>query len=255
MSNLQPHIRCADEDAALYAILPGDPQRVDRIKKYLNDAKEIAFNREHKSVAGYYKGVKVMAVSTGMGGPSTAIAVEELANIGVKAMIRIGSCGALRGGIRLGDLVIVNGAVRDDGASRSYVDSAFPAIPDTELLFDVIEAAKNQKFPYHVGISRSHDALYVESKEGLDEFWGAHGVLGSDMETAALFVTGGLRGVKTASILNNVVEVEGNLKDEINSYVDGASAVAEGEKREILTALEAMAALERKRTDGGQANE
>lgn len=255
MKNLQPHIRCSEEDEALYAILPGDPQRVDRIKEYLTDAKEIAFNREHKSVSGYYKGVRVMAVSTGMGGASTAIAVEELSHIGVKAMIRIGSCGALKKGIRLGDLVIVNGAVRDDGASKSYVDSIFPAIPDTELLFDVIEAAKEQGFPYHVGIGRSHDALYVESKEDLNELWGSRGVLGSDMETAALFVIGGLRGVKTASILNNVVEAEGDLTDEINNYVDGASAVAEGEKREILTALEAMAALERRRTDGGHGNE
>lgn len=255
MSNLQPHIRCTEEDAALYAILPGDPQRVDRIKEYLTDAKEIAFNREHKSVSGYYKGVKIMAVSTGMGGPSTAIAVEELAHIGAKAMIRIGSCGALREGIRLGDLVIVNGAVRDDGASKSYVDSIFPAIPDTELLFDVIKAAKEQDFPYHVGIGRSHDALYAEAKEDLNELWGSRGVLGSDMETATLFVVGGLRGVKTASILNNVVEVKGNLKDEINSYVDGASAVAEGEKREILTALEAMAALDRKRKNGGCGDE
>lgn len=255
MSNLQPHIRCTEEDAALYAILPGDPQRVDRIKEYLTDAKDIAFNREHKSVSGYYKGVKVMAVSTGMGGPSTAIAIEELAHIGVKAMIRIGSCGALREGIRLGDLVIVNGAVRDDGASKSYVDSIFPAIPDTELLFDVIEAAKEQGFPYHVGIGRSHDALYAEAKGDLNELWGSRGVLGSDMETATLFVVGGLRGVKTASILNNVVEVKGNLKDEINSYVDGASAVAEGEKREILTALEAMVALDRKRQNGGCGDE
>lgn len=254
-SSLQPHIRCSKKDAALYAILPGDPQRVDRIKEYLTDAKQIAFNREMKSVSGYYKGVKIMAVSTGMGGPSTAITVEELANIGVKAMIRIGSCGALREGIRLGDLVIVNGAVRDEGASVSYVDSIFPAIPDTGLLFEVIKAAENQQFPYHVGIGRSHDALYAQAKEELNEFWGSCGVLGSDMETAALFVIGGLRGIKTASILNNVVEVNGDLKDEINSYVDGESAVAEGEKREILTALEAMVALEKKRTEGGCANE
>lgn len=255
MKNLQPHIRCAEEDAAFYAILPGDPQRVDRIKEYLTDVKEIAFNREHKSISGSYKGIRVMAVSTGMGGPSTAIAVEELAHIGVKAMIRIGSCGALREGIRLGDLVIVNGAVRDDGASKSYVDSIFPAIPDTELLFNVIEAAKKQEFPYHVGIGRSHDALYAESKGDLNELWGSKGVLGSDMETATLFVVGGLRGVKTASILNNVVEVKGNLKDEINNYVDGVSAVAEGEKREILTALEAFVSLEHKRTNGGSSHE
>ena len=206
--------------------------------------KDIAFNREHKSISGYYKGVKVMAVSTGMGGPSTAIAIEELAHIGVKAMIRIGSCGALRPGIKLGDLVLVNGAVRDDGASKSYVDPAYPAVPDTELLMNVMEAAKTQGFPYHVGLGRSHDCLYGDPKGELDAYWGERGVLGSDMETATLFVVGRLRGIKTASILNNVVEVEGDLKDEINNYVNGASAVAEGEKREIIAALEAFVAYE-----------
>ena len=95
MSTLQPHIRCSEEDAAKYAILPGDPARVDRIKEHLTDVKEIAFNREMKSISGYYKGVKVMAVSTGMGGASTGITVEELHNIGVEVMIRIGSCGAI----------------------------------------------------------------------------------------------------------------------------------------------------------------
>ena len=244
MSNLQPHIRCTNEDAAAYAILPGDPQRVERIKEFLTDVKDIAFNREHKSISGYYKGVKVMAVSTGMGGPSTAIAIEELAHIGVKAMIRIGSCGALRPGIKLGDLVLVNGAVRDDGASKSYVDPAYPAVPDTELLMNVMEAAKTQGFPYHVGLGRSHDCLYGDPKGDLDAYWGKRGVLGSDMETATLFVVGRLRGIKTASILNNVVEVEGDLKDEINNYVNGASAVAEGEKREIIAALEAFVAYE-----------
>lgn len=244
MSNLQPHIRCTNEDAASYAILPGDPQRVERIKEFLTDVKDIAFNREHKSISGYYKGVKVMAVSTGMGGPSTAIAIEELAHIGVKAMIRIGSCGALCPGIKLGDLVIVNGAVRDDGASRSYVDPAYPAVPDTELLMNVMEAAKTQGFPYHVGLGRSHDCLYGDPKGELDAYWGERGVLGSDMETATLFVVGRLRGIKTASILNNVVEVEGDLKDEINNYVNGESAVAEGEKREIIAALEAFVAYE-----------
>ena len=244
MSNLQPHIRCTKEDAAAYEILPGDPQRVERIKEFLTDVKDIAFNREHKSISGYYKGVKVMAVSTGMGGPSTAIAIEELAHIGVKAMIRIGSCGALRPGIKLGDLVLVNGAVRDDGASKSYVDPAYPAVPDTELLMNVMEAAKTQGFPYHVGLGRSHDCLYGDPKGELDAYWGERGVLGSDMETATLFVVGRLRGIKTASILNNVVEVEGDLKDEINNYVNGASAVAEGEKREIIAALEAFVAYE-----------
>ena len=246
MGNLQPHIRFSEEEAAKYAILPGDPKRVDRIAKFLDDVKEITFNREYKSVSGYYKGVKVIAMSTGMGGPSTAIGVEELANIGVEAMIRIGSCGALRSGIKLGDLVIVNGAVRDDGTSKAYIEQSYPSIPDTELLMDVIRAAKDKEYPYHVGIGRSHDCLYGDPKNNLDAYWGSKGVISSDMETATLFVVGSLRGVKTASILNNVVEVDGDLMDGINSYVDAESAVAEGEKREIITALEAFVLMDKK---------
>ena len=246
MGNLQPHIRFSEEEAAKYAILPGDPKRVDRIAKFLDDVKEITFNREYKSVSGYYKGVKVIAMSTGMGGPSTAIGVEELANIGVEAMIRIGSCGALRSGIKLGDLVIVNGAVRDDGTSKAYIEQSYPSIPDTELLMDVIQAAKDKEYPYHVGIGRSHDCLYGDPKNNLDAYWGSKGVTSSDMETATLFVVGSLRGVKTASILNNVVEVDGDLMDGINSYVDAESAVAEGEKREIITALEAFVLMDKK---------
>ncbi len=246
MGNLQPHIRFSEEEAAKYAILPGDPKRVDRIAKFLDDVKEITFNREYKSVSGYYKGVKVIAMSTGMGGPSTAIGVEELANIGVEAMIRIGSCGALRSGIKLGDLVIVNGAVRDDGTSKAYIEESYPSIPDTELLMDVIQAAKAMEYPYHVGIGRSHDCLYGDPKGTLDSYWGSKGVISSDMETSTLFVVGSLRGVKTASILNNVVEVDGDLMDGINSYVDAESAVAEGEKREILTALEAFVLMDQK---------
>ena len=246
MSNMQPHIRCTEEDAALYAILPGDPMRTERVKALLTDAKDIAYNREMKSISGYYKGVKVMAVSTGMGGASTAIAVEELANIGVKAMIRIGSAGAYRKGIELGDLIIVNGAVRDDGASKAYVASEFPAVPDTELLFDVIEAARTQGFKYHVGIGRSHDSFYCDPEAKLDAYWGTKGVLGGDFETASLFVVGGLRGVKTASILNNVVEFQADVMEGINNYVDEASAVAEGERREIITALEAFVALDKR---------
>jgi uridine phosphorylase len=246
MGNLQPHIRFSEEEAAKYAILPGDPKRVDRIAKFLDDVKEITFNREYKSVSGYYKGVKVIAMSTGMGGPSTAIGVEELANIGVEAMIRIGSCGALRSGIKLGDLVIVNGAVRDDGTSKAYIEQSYPSIPDTELLMDVIQAAKDKEYPYHVGIGRSHDCLYGDPKNNLDAYWGSKGVISSDMETSTLFVVGSLRGVKTASILNNVVEVDGDLMDGINSYVDAESAVAEGEKREIITALEAFVLMDKK---------
>ncbi len=240
VAEIMPHIKLSKDQAVPYALLPGDPARLDRIAGCLTGVEELAFNREYRSLRGSYKGIPVMAVSTGIGGASAAIAVEELAGIGVKAMIRIGSCGALQKGIRLGDLILVNGAVRDDGASSSYVAAIYPAIPDTELLTACIKGAGELGARTHVGIARSHDSFYIDNEKEVCDYWAEKGVMGSDMETAALFVAGRLRGVKTASILNTVVEYEESLADNINSYTNGESDVMRGEHLEILTALEAF---------------
>lgn len=240
MPNLQPHIQLDETVQAKYAILPGDPARLDRIAPFLEDVQELAFNREYRSLVGTYKGIRVLAISTGIGGASAGIAVEELHNIGVEAMIRIGSCGTLQPEVKLGDLVIVNGAVRDDGASKAYISPVFPAVADTALLFACIEAARENNFPYHVGLARSHDSFYTGAEDEIYAYWAKQGVLGSDMETAALYTIGRLRGVKTASILNNVVPYDGDTSESIGSYADGESLAMQGEKNEILTALEAF---------------
>ncbi|MFR1907137.1 MAG: nucleoside phosphorylase [Clostridium neonatale] len=243
---LQPHIRCGIKDSAKYALLPGDPKGIDRIKEFLTDTKEISYNREHRSISGYYKGIKIIAVSTGMGGASTGIVVEELYNIGVEVMIRIGSCGALDSNINLGDIILVNGAVRDEGASKAYIESIYPAIPDFDVLLSTCEAAKEKKYRYFIGKARSHDSFYTDEEETIDEYWSSKGILGADMETAALFTIGALRGVKTASILNNVSEYKKDLKDEVNNYVEGENLAIDGEKREIIVALEAIVKLNNK---------
>lgn len=244
---LQPHI-CLDESVgARYAILPGDPARVERIAALLEDTKELAFNREYRSIVGSYKGVRVLAMSTGMGGCSTGIAVEELHNIGVTAAIRIGSCGALQEGIALGELILVSGAVRDDGASKAYVDVKYPAIADTELLCHCIESAKALGAPYRVGLAHSHESFYHDENDAESAYWSRKGVLGADMETAALFTIGMLRELKTASILNNVVCYGNDTADAIGGYAGGESLTAQGERNEILTALEALVRLEKER--------
>jgi len=245
LNDIQPHIRCSSNEAAAYAIMPGDPLRVDIVKKFLNNSVDIAYNREFKSCSGFYKGIKVMVISTGIGGASTGIAVEELKNIGVKTLIRIGSCGALQPNIKLGDLIIANGAVRDEGTSKAYVEESYPAVPDTDVLISLIESAKELGFNYYCGKIRSHDSFYTDKEQEIDKYWSAKGILGADMESAALLVIGGLRNLKTASILNVVVESDGNL-DDINSYVDGESITTFGEKKEILTVLEAIVKLEKK---------
>lgn len=240
MPQLQPHIRLGSNHGASCALLPGDPARLDHIKPFLEDTEELAYNREFRSLTGRYQGVRVLAVSTGIGGASAGIAVEELHNLGVTNMIRIGSCGALQPKVKIGDLILVSGAVRDDGTSKTYIDPIFPAVPDTELLFACLGAVKERGYAYHTGIARSHDSFYTDREDEIDAYWSKRGVLGADMETAALYTIGRLRGVRTMSILNNVVAFETDTLDAIGSYVDGETAALRGEEHEILTALDAF---------------
>ncbi len=240
MPQLQPHIRLDSSHGASCALLPGDPARIDRIKTFLENAEELAYNREYRSIVGSYKGIRVLAVSTGIGGASCGIAVEELSRLGVKNMIRIGSCGALQPQVKIGDLILVSGAVRDDGASKTYLDSIFPAVPYFGLLSACAAAANANKYRHHVGVARSHDSFYTDREEEIDAYWSKRGVLGADMETAALYVIGHLRGVRTMSILNNVVAFETDTLDAIGNYVDGESAAMQGEQNEILCALDAF---------------
>ncbi len=247
MPQLQPHIRLDQNHGAVCALLPGDPARLDRIKAFLSDVSELAYNREYRSLVGSYQGIRVLAVSTGIGGASAGIAVEELHNLGVQNMIRIGSCGALQPQVKIGDLILVNGAVRDDGASKTYIDPIFPAVPDSELLFACVSAAKARAYRFHTGIARSHDSFYTDKEAEIDAYWSKRGVLGADMETAALYTIGFLRGVRTMSILNNVVAFEEDTLDAIGSYVDGESAAMQGEAHEILVALDAFVRIDNER--------
>ena len=244
----QAHI-CLDETLGVrYAILPGDPARLDRVAAQLESVRELAYNREFRSLTGTYKGVPVLAVSTGIGGSSAGICVEELHNIGVEAAIRIGSCGALQKGIGLGDLILGCGAIRDDGASKAYVPAIFPAVADFTLYACCKEAAKCVGAVVHEGICHSHESFYHEENDAESAYWSHKGALGADMESAALFTIGRLRGMKTASILNNVVVYGEDTANAIGGYVNGESLTAIGERNEILTALEAFYRLEQERT-------
>ena len=255
-----PHIQLDASIGATAAILPGDPARVDTICSFMTDVTDGTFNREYKSKIGTYNGRRILVISTGMGGASTAICVEELANLGVTEFVRIGSCGALQPGLKLGQLVICDRAVCDDGASQSYLDYFRYSAPELDFRKDpdcrdlmyadadpglrdaCVKAAQEQGFGYAVGPTRCHDAIYLSRKPWLDEFYSGKGVYASDMETAALFAVGMVRKVRTASILNVVVEWKADLKEGIGSYKDGADAAAKGEENEIIAALEALSA-------------
>lgn len=239
----QAHIQLHSDLAVDKVLLPGDPARVDRVKKWLDSPKDLVFNREYKSVIGSYKGTNVLVMSTGMGGPSTGIAVEELANIGIKHAIRIGSCGALQPELQLGDLLIATGAVRDEGTTKAYIEENYPAVPDFQLISFIKQALDTNHYPYHLGLARSHDSFYTDKEAAIDAYWSKKGVLGADMETASLFVIGGLRGIQTASILNVVVTADGDLESGISEFVNAEEKVMDGENHQIEVALEALASI------------
>lgn len=234
----QPHILCEANDISEYVILPGDPARVLRVGEFLDSYEEIAYNREFRTIRGYYKGVPITVTSTGIGGPSTAIAVEELISCGAKYLIRIGSGGAVQSNIKLGDLVICSAAVREDGTTNMYISQNYPAVPDIRLTNLIIDTCEELKYNYHYGVVRSHDSFYIDEEDKIMEHWNTKNILASDMETSSLFVVGQLRGAKTASILNNVVGYKSDLKEGIVDYAMEGIGAIEGEKREILLALE-----------------
>jgi len=238
---IQPHILC--EKVSERVLLPGDPKRVDRVAKFLENVKEVAFNREFKTIIGEYKGKKITVTSTGIGGTSAAIALEELIACGGSVFIRIGSAGAIQNNIDIGDLIISTGSIREDGASAMYVEKSFPAVAHPEVLRAMEDQAIKLDYKYHIGLTRSHDSFYVDDEMERMKLWHNRGVLGSDMETSALFVIGHLRNVRVGAVLNNVVVYEADVKDGINNYVDSESLAAQGEEKEIILALESLISL------------
>ena len=240
---LQAHLQL-EKINARYAIMPGDPKRIDVIKTFLDNPVELMYNREFRSVEGTYKGLPVIAVSTGVGGSSASLAVEELHNLGVHTMVRIGSAGALQKNINLGDLIIGEGAIRDDGVSKTYIDNIYPAAPDHEVLEAIVKTCKEKGYPYHTGIIHSHETFYHDSNAEEEKKWSKLGVLGADFESAGLFVVGRIRECRCASILNNVVLYGQDSSEAVSDYQGGESLTSIGEKREIEVALEAFLKLE-----------
>lgn len=214
MSELQYHINLSEENKARYAILPGDPGRVEKIASFLENPKEITFNREYKTMEGYLCGEKVLVTSTGIGGPSTAICVEELAKIGVDTFIRVGICGGMQMNVNSGDIVIASGAIRMEGTSREYMPIEFPAVADFEVTKALSEAAKLLKLPHHIGVVQAKDSFYSQHSpesmgvsEELKYKWNAWikgGCLASEMESAALYIVAAVRHLRAGSVFHCV---------------------------------------------------
>ena len=197
-----------------YCLLPGAPERVEAIAKRLENPVFVGANREFTIWNGSINGELVTVCSTGIGGPSTAIAAEELADCGARVLIRVGTCGGINQAVKSGDLVIASGAVRQDGTSREYAPLEYPAVPDYHVLSALASAAENNRAPYHVGVVQSKDSFYGQHSpdrmpvaEKLREQWNAWkrlGVLASEMEASTLFTVGTARGLLTGAIFHTI---------------------------------------------------
>ena len=238
--SIQPHILVTSNQVSEKAIVCGEPDRVNRIAAHLLDVEYLADNREFRLVRGYYKDTIVTICSTGIGAPSAIIALEELHQCGVKQLIRIGSIGALQSQIAIGDVIIAEAAVRDDGGSTSYVKSSFPACANHRLVGKLKEYCEHKNIVAHSGIVRSHDSFYTDQEQEICRYWHRQGVLGADMETAALLTVGRIRQLEVAAILTNVVLFEQDVKEGVNDYVAKSKVSAQGEQYAILAALNAL---------------
>ena len=237
----QFHIGVAPGEVSTIALLPGDPFRVPLIAEHLTDVREVAHKREHRTMVGTFQGREITATSTGMGCPSTAIAAEELARVGVTSMIRVGSTAALQPGIRPGDLIVSHGSFRNDGTSDAYVPKGYPAVPDLEITLqlerDARAIAAGQDFAVHAGLNVTDDAFYAESPEWTSRM-SEMGLLNVEMESSALFVVARQRGFRAAM----VCAVSSNLVDGASVY-ETHEQLAAGWHNSIEVALRTAVAL------------
>ncbi len=227
----QYHIKVAPGEVGEVALMPGDPFRVQLIADKLDNPVEVAHAREYRTVVGFYKGIRVTAMSTGIGCPSAAIAVEELARCGVHTFIRVGSTAALQAEVAVGDLIVNTGSYRNDGTSLAYAPLGYPAVPDTELTLALMQVARDtakaRDIRVHVGINVSDDAFYAEGPEWLARMTGL-GLLNVEMESAAVFTVARLRGLRAGMICG----VSGNL------VATAAEYSSEGENTRLATGWE-----------------
>ena len=227
--DVQYHIGLGQGDAGGYCILPGDPGRCERIAALLDNRCFVHSNREFTTWAGTLESEKVSVVSTGIGGPSASIAMEELVNCGADTFLRVGTCGGMDMNVKGGDIVIATGAIRMEGTSKEYAPIEFPAVANLDVVNAMVAAAKDLGHTYHVGVVECKDSFYGQhqpekhpvSYELLNkwEAWLRMGCIASEMESAALFIAGAYRRVRVGSLFLVVANQERAKKGLPNAQV------------------------------------
>ena len=248
-ADLQYHIQLGKGDVGRYVILPGDPKRCEKIAAHFDNPVKMADSREFITYTGYLDNEKVSVTSTGIGGSSAAIALEELVKIGADTFIRVGTCGGMQIPVKSGDIVIASGAIRMEGTTREYAPIEFPAVADYTIVQELAEAAKKKGYAYHVGVVQCKDSFYGQhepqtkpvSYELMNkwEAWKKLGCLASEMESAALFVAGSYLRVRVGSVflvMANQERAAAGLENPVVHDTEGA----------IDTAIEALRSRIRK---------
>lgn len=248
-ANKQYHIQVGKGDVGRYVILPGDPKRCKKIAQYFENPVLVADSREYVTYTGYLDGEKVSVTSTGIGGPSASIAMEELVMSGADTFVRIGTCGGMQLDVRSGDVVIANGAIRMEGTSREYAPIEFPAVADIRVTNALMQSAEEMETSYHVGVVQCKDSFYGQhSPERMPvsyelqqkwEAWKRLGCLASEMESAALFVVASHLNVRAGScflVLANQEREKEGLENPVVHDTDKAIRVAVGAIRKLIEA-------------------
>lgn len=246
-NGIQYHLQIRDQDVGRYVILPGDPKRSARIAAYFDGARLVADSREFVTYTGYLDGQKVSVTSTGIGGPSASIAMEELVRAGADTFIRVGTCGGMDINVKSGDLVVATGAIRNEGTSREYAPIEFPAVADPEVTQALIGAAKESGRDWHAGIVQCKDSFYGQHEpelmpvsyelENKWQAWLRLGCKASEMESAALFVVASYLHVRCGSVFLAVANQErekAGLYNPVEHDTDAAIRVGIGALRRLI---------------------
>lgn len=234
------HIQCEPKEISRYVFCPGDQARARKIAAHLDDSYLVTDSRGYVVLSGRYKDVFMTVCGTGMGGPTVAIALEELAHMGADTFIRVGSCGVFQDGQKPGDVIIASGTFRAGGTANAYLPLNFPAVPTFAVLRQLVEAAETLGIPHTVGVGLAGDAFYAPREEGSRDIFKTAGVVSVEMESDTLFVVGAYRGWRTGAIYASD-GAPGVIKPEW-----GEADYRRGEQQCIQIGLEAMWQLAQK---------
>jgi uridine phosphorylase len=237
MTIMEFHIQCAPEEISRYVFCPGDHTRAKKIADHFEDSRLVTDSRGYAVFSGHYKGVFMTACGTGMGGPTVAIALTELANMGADTFIRVGSCGVFQPGQTSGDVIIGSGTVRAGGTSNAYLPPMFPAVPTFKVLRQLVQSAETLEIPHTVGVGIAGDAFYGPRDRATRQQLIDSGVVSIEMESDTLFILGMYHGWRTGALYASDGTPEA-IKPE-----EGEQDFREGEQNVIRVALEAMAVI------------